>query len=76
MKTIVSLALGLAYPIQESRDKIILGAVAKIIIPPYRIVGIEVLILPKSILDTNDPNKGNNDYSFVPTKVSVAPMKI
>jgi hypothetical protein len=28
MKTIVSLALGLAYPIQESRDKIILGALA------------------------------------------------
>jgi hypothetical protein len=49
---------------------------AKIIIPPYRIVGIEALILPKSILDTNDPNKGNNDYSFVPTNVSVAPMKL
>jgi hypothetical protein len=28
MKTIVSLALGLAYRIQESRDKIILGALA------------------------------------------------
>jgi hypothetical protein len=28
MKTIVSLALGLAYPIHESRDKIILGALA------------------------------------------------
>ncbi len=28
MKTIVSLALGLAYPIQESRDKILLGALA------------------------------------------------
>jgi hypothetical protein len=76
MKTIVSLALGLAYPIQESRDRILLGAVANIIIPPYRIMGIEALILPKSILYTNDPNKGNNYYSFVLTNVSVAPMKL